>query len=201
MGEFFQLPNYFSNLFVILKLQGIRKFRKMTTLRQFTCDDLFRFNPINLDPLTETYGVGFYLQYLARWPEYFLVAESPGGDLMGYIMGKAEGNNENWHGHVTAVTCAPAHRRLGLAGRLMDALEKISEQKKCWFVDLFVRVSNAVAITMYKNLGYVVYRTVLQYYSGETDEDAYDMRKALSRDRDKKTMIPLSKGYVHMDEL
>ena len=64
---------------------------KMTTLRQFTCDDLFRFNPINLDPLTETYGVGFYLQYLARWPEYFLVAESPGGDLMGYIMGKAEG--------------------------------------------------------------------------------------------------------------
>lgn len=51
----------------------------------------FRFNPINLDPLTETYGVGFYLQYLARWPEYFLVAEAPSGDLMGYIMGKSEG--------------------------------------------------------------------------------------------------------------
>ena len=64
---------------------------KMTTLRQFTCDDLFRFNPVNLDPLTETYGVGFYLQYLARWPEYFLVAESPSNDLMGYIMGKSEG--------------------------------------------------------------------------------------------------------------
>ena len=63
----------------------------MTTLRQFTCDDLFRFNPVNLDPLTETYGVGFYLQYLARWPEYFLVAESPSNDIMGYIMGKAEG--------------------------------------------------------------------------------------------------------------
>ena len=62
----------------------------------------------------------------------------------------SSGNGENWHGHVTAVTCAPAYRRLGLAGRLMDALEKISEQKKCWFVDLFVRVSNAVAITMYK---------------------------------------------------
>ena len=46
-----------------------------------------------------------------------------------------------------------------------------------------------------------MYRTVLQYYSGETDEDAYDMRKSLSRDRDKKSMIPLSKGYVYMDEL
>ena len=57
----------------------------MTTLRQFTCDDLFRFNPVNLDPLTETYGVQFYLQYLARWPEYFLVAESPSNDIMGKI--------------------------------------------------------------------------------------------------------------------
>ncbi len=39
---------------------------------------------------------------------------------------------------------------------------------------------------MYRALGYVVYRTVLQYYSGETDEDAFDMRKALPRDVDKK---------------
>ncbi len=34
-------------------------------------------------------------------------------------------------------------------------------------MDLFVRVSNSVAITMYNNLGYTVYRKVLQYYSGE----------------------------------
>ena len=89
-------------------------FRKsMTTLRQFTCDDLFRFNGINLDPLTEMYGLSFYLQYLARWPEYFMVAESPSGTLMGYIMGKSEGTKENWHGHVTAVTVGPQHRRLG----------------------------------------------------------------------------------------
>ena len=40
-----------------------------------------------------------------------------------------------------------------------------------YFVDLFVRVSNAVAIAMYKKMGYVVYRQVLNYYSGE--EDAY----------------------------
>ena len=83
--KFFGLSIFFSNLFEILKLQGIRKFRKMTTLRQFTCDDLFRFNPVNLDPLTETYGVQFYLQYLARWPEYFLVAESPSNEIMGMV--------------------------------------------------------------------------------------------------------------------
>ena len=46
-------------------------------------------------------------------------------------------------------------------------------RKNCYFVDLFVRVSNSVAISMYKKLGYIVYRTVLQYYSGDPDEDAY----------------------------
>lgn len=66
----------------------------------------------------------------------------------------------NWHGHVTAVTCAPTHRRLGLAAKLMSALEEISEKKHCFFVDLFVRVSNKVAINMYKALGYTIYRKV-----------------------------------------
>jgi len=30
------------------------------------------------------YGLSFYLQYLAHWPEYFQVAESPSGEIMGY---------------------------------------------------------------------------------------------------------------------
>lgn len=42
-------------------------------------------------------------------------------------MGKAEGEHENWHGHVTAVTVAPTYRRLHLAARMMHALEEISE--------------------------------------------------------------------------
>lgn len=58
-------------------------------------------------------------------------------------------------------------------------------------MDLFVRVSNNVAINMYKQLGYIVYRTVLEYYSGDPDEDAYDMRKACSRDLEKKSVVPL----------
>ena len=75
------------------------------------------------------YNLAFYLQYLAKWPEYFEVLEAPGGQLMSYIMGKAEGfhgmgrDHESWHGHVTAVTVAPEYRRLGLAEKLMNSLE------------------------------------------------------------------------------
>ena len=45
-------------------------------------------------------------------------------------MGKAEGSvqNEQWHGHVTALTVGPEYRRLGLAAKLMTGLEQISEQ-------------------------------------------------------------------------
>ena len=43
-------------------------------------------------------------------------------------MGKAEGHAENWHGHVTALTVAPDFRRLGLAAKLMNILEEISEK-------------------------------------------------------------------------
>lgn len=43
---------------------------------------------------------------------------------------------------------------------------------------------------MYVNLGYSVYRQVLGYYSGE--EDAYDMRKALPRDKNKESVVPLT---------
>ncbi|CAO1351834.1 unnamed protein product [Diamesa serratosioi] len=161
----------------------------MTTLRPFVCNDMFKFNNVNLDPLTETYGLGFYLQYLAHWPEFFQVATSPNGEIMGYIMGKAEGPGDQWHGHVTALTVSPDYRRLGLALTLMKFLEDVSDKKRCYFVDLFVRISNAVAITMYSNLGYIVYRTVLEYYSG--DENAFDMRKALKRDTEKRSMIPI----------
>ena len=42
-----------------------------------------------------------------------------------------------------------------------------------YFVDLFVRVSNQVAITMYGKLGYIVYRRIIDYYSGENEEDAF----------------------------
>ena len=44
------------------------------------------------------------------------------------VMGKTEGFDEDWHGHVTALTVGPEFRRLGLAETLMERLEKNSEQ-------------------------------------------------------------------------
>lgn len=93
---------------------------------------------------------------------------------MAYIMGKAEGDDELWHGHVSAVTVCPQYRRMGLAAQLMDILESVSEfSYNAYFVDLFVRKSNTVAIKMYERFGYTIYRRVLEYYTGTVPEDAY----------------------------
>ena len=62
----------------------------MTTLRRFEMNDLFKFNNINLDVLTETFNMPFYLSYLSQWPEHFTVAEAPDGGLMGYVLAKSE---------------------------------------------------------------------------------------------------------------
>ena len=161
--------------------------------------DLLKFNNVNLDPLTETYNMSFYMQYLAKWPEYCFNVTAAQGRPMGYILGKAEGLGEQWHGHVTAVTVPPEYRRLGVAAQLMDMLERVSEWDHGYFVDLFVRESNTLAIGMYKKLGYSIFRQVIGYYSGE--EDAFDMRKALSRDPDQKSCVPLNPLAVYPDEL
>ena len=163
----------------------------MTTLREFTMDDLLKFNNVNLDVLTETYNMPFYISYMSQWPESFLVAETPGG-IAGYILGKAEGEGKLWHGHVSAVTVAPAYRRLGLAKTMMDEFEHLCiDTYSAYFVDLFVRKSNLLAQEMYTKFGYVTYRRVLDYYSGELPEDALDMRKALPRDKNKESVVPL----------
>ncbi|CAG8744199.1 1433_t:CDS:2 [Racocetra fulgida] len=119
-------------------------------------------------------------------------------------MGKAEGRGKEWHGHVTAITVASEYRRIGLADGMMKLLENVSDKMLVlylfslihaqfitkifyilnksyngYFVDLFVRVSNTVAIGMYKKFGYSVYRRVIGYYSSgdNNEEDAFDENK------------------------
>ncbi|CAO2657286.1 Nn.00g034120.m01.CDS01 [Neocucurbitaria sp. VM-36] len=172
----------------------------MATIRPMRPNDLLRISSTNLDHLTETYNIGFYLEYLTKWPELCQIIEGIDGEIEGYILGKLESspypspttpynpsttsashpNYLPWHGHITALTVAPSARRLGHATALSSALERSSDAANAWFVDLFVRKSNEIAKELYRKMGYSVYRVVLDYYND--GEDALDMRKSLSRD-------------------
>ncbi len=56
----------------------------MANFRRFRPDDLHRVSKCNLDPFTETYELSFYLQYHAKWPSLFQVAEDQDGNIIGY---------------------------------------------------------------------------------------------------------------------
>ena len=166
----------------------------MTSFRPFSSRDLLKYNLVNTDALTETYGLSFYLSYLAHWPEYFVASETVDGELSGYIMGKSEGEGCLFHGHVTAVTVAPPFRRQKIANKLMKKLERVTEDfHDAYFVDLFVRASNENAIRMYEKMGYGPYRRVIGYYGNADGEDALDMRKAMRRDTKKRSVIKAKK--------
>lgn len=128
--------------------------------------------------------------------------------LPSLVMGKLESSPSYYissphylpfHAHITALTVSPHARRLGLARTLSSSLEVAGDEYDAFFVDLFVRKSNRIAQALYKGLGYSVYRVVKSYYvddlSGKAKtggdeedegEDAWDMRKPLRRDVDRK---------------
>lgn len=174
----------------------------MASIRPMVAMDLLKISSTNLDHLTETYNIGFYMEYLTKWPDLCRVIEGHDGKIEGYILGKVEAspytapvrpydpdtnpdpNYLPWHGHITALTVAPSARRLGHATRLTESLEQQADANNAWFVDLFVRAENKIAQELYKKMGYSVYRRVVNYYNDGAD--AFDMRKPLSRDKDRK---------------
>lgn len=136
--------------------------------------------------------MNFYLDYLAKFPDMCTIEETADNELIGIGIGKVEGEINKQHGHVSVLSVAPDYRCNGYAIKFMNNMENISEnQYESYFIDLFVKTSNIPAVNMYKRMGYVIYRHILEYYGGK--DDAYDMRKSHKMDKDKKFMICLEK--------
>ncbi|VVT46339.1 uncharacterized protein SAPINGB_P001164 [Magnusiomyces paraingens] len=155
----------------------------MTSVTPLRATDLLYNNHVNLDILTEVFYSNFYFEYLARWPTLCFKTSSPAPDVgardvcTGYMLGKVEGAGHDWHSHITAVTVAWDYRCMGLAKYLVRELVDRSDNplNNCYFMDLFVRASNRLAINLYKNLGFDVFRRIRGYYSSTTEpsEDAF----------------------------
>jgi ribosomal protein S18 acetylase RimI-like enzyme len=93
---------------------------------------------------------------LARDPELFLVAETLAG-VVAVVMGTFDGRR----GWVFRLAVHPAHRRLGIATRLMDELEKRFETLGCPRVNLLVMPDNLAGLQFWRALGYLPMPDVL----------------------------------------
>jgi ribosomal-protein-alanine N-acetyltransferase len=153
------------------------------TLRKFVPDDLQGVMNVNRVCLPENYTDFFFIDLHQRFPETFIVAEED-GKLSGYIMSRIEVGLSNFglgglirKGHVVSIAVMPQNRRKGVAQALitkgLDGM-RYYKAKQCF---LEVRVTNDVAVSLYKKLGFEVTRTINGYYSD--GEDAYVMTKKL----------------------
>ena len=153
------------------------------TLRKFVPDDLQNVMQINRVCLPENYSDFFFMDLHQRYPETFVVCEE-NGQIEGYIMCRIEVGLSNYgfsglvrKGHVVSIAVLPQFRHEGVAQALIKrALEGMDYYKarQCF---LEVRITNDIAISLYKKLGFEVTRTISGYYSD--GEDAYVMTKRL----------------------
>ena len=154
------------------------------TLRKFSPDDLQSVIQINRVCLPENYTDFFFVDLHQRFPETFIVAEQD-GKIVGYIMCRIEVGLSNFgfgglvrKGHVVSIAVLPQYRRRGVAQAVIKkSLEGMAYYKsKQGFLE--VRVTNEAAISLYKNIGFEITRTINGYYSD--GEDAYVMTKKLA---------------------
>jgi|SRR5690349_1500067 len=93
---------------------------------------------------------------LTRDPELFLVAEAPAG-VVAVVMGTFDGRR----GWILRLAVHPAHRRQGLATRLVDELEKRFGLLGCPRVNLLVMPDNTAGLRFWQTLGYLPQPDVL----------------------------------------
>ena len=85
--------------------------------------------------------------------------------------------------HLLNITVSPKLRKLGLASRMMAAIEGVAAQQNMPRIILEVRPSNIAAITLYQKLGYEQIGIRKNYYPADPQlgirEDALVMAKSI----------------------
>ncbi len=148
-------------------------------LRRCTIDDLPRVMEVNEKTLPENYPTFFYESILERFPESFLVGENTiTKQIVGYVMFRVERAMETGlkfvrKGHLVSIAVIKEYQGRGIGeSMLLEAMKRTLDYGVDVFV-LEVRISNSVAIQLYKKLLFKVEKTIPEYY--RDGEDAYYM--------------------------
>lgn len=87
-----------------------------------------------------------------------------------------------WHvineGHITNIAVKKEHRQKGIGTKIVNGLIDIAKEKEMIGITLEVRVSNQIAIDIYKKSGFIIEGLRKEYYD-DNREDAIVMWKHL----------------------
>jgi ribosomal-protein-alanine N-acetyltransferase len=102
-------------------------------------------------------------QLLADYNSIGLISRE-GGTIVGFIIGTIYVDGKAASGHILTIDVSPSHRRKGTGELLLKEIERIFRQKGVKTSSLEVREDNAVALSLYRKLGYHEAGTLKNYY-------------------------------------
>ena len=153
--------------------------KKPIVVRRCSLEDLEGVIEVNEKELPEDYPYFFYKSILDNYPESFQVACDSNGKIIGYIMWRVErapamnSLKLTNKGHLVSIAVIKSYRRSGIAATLLsNSMKKLKKYKVDEFV-LEVRVSNYVAINLYKKFNFNPHNIKEKYY--RDGENAYYM--------------------------
>ncbi len=96
-------------------------------------------------------------------------SDLPDGALAGYVVTTPSSQAPTTVAHIRNIAVDPAHRRRGLASRLLERSLQPYAMEGFARARLEVRESNTAAIELYRDRGYEIARHIHEYYAdGET---------------------------------
>ena len=99
-------------------------------------------------------------------------AESAAPKMAGFCIVHLQHGRWGWSGYVVTLDVAPAERRAGVAGRLMDAVER-QAAATVRFLELHVHTANVGAIRFYESRGYLRIGLIQGFYGPGLDALLY----------------------------
>ncbi|HWG89649.1 MAG TPA: N-acetyltransferase [Candidatus Thermoplasmatota archaeon] len=149
--------------------------RGVVRYRNFRHEDLFEVVRMANRTLHENYDGGLFLQLGDLYPDGFIVAEAPGGEIAGFLLGVVE---RAYEARILILSVDEKHRKRGIGTQLCYLFEERFARNGIRRVNLEVRVSNATAIRLYEGLGFERKRIIPHYYAD--GEDAFLMSKIIA---------------------
>jgi len=143
----------------------------MIELRRLTLADLGEIEPIERVSYPTPWSRSMFAGELAKPSSVTLGAfDSESGGLVGYLI--VSRYVDAWH--IMNLAVHPGHRRHGIARRLLEELFALTKSDAQRGYTLEVRVSNAVAISLYEHTGFRATGVRRGYYT-DNREDALIM--------------------------
>jgi len=156
-----------------------------TKIRKAEPSDLPAIVDINRKSFVLPYTVSVFREFFREHRYAFLVAECD-GRVVGYAMSRIlrrldlRGFGVKRIGHIMSLAVEPRFRRRGIGKELLKRTMEALWGNGASELQLEVRVSNQLAIEMYRNAGFKEERVIPGYYSD--GEDAVLMTKGRSEE-------------------